>query len=259
MIFQRVLFPILSLPLYFLFTSCGNPMQAFYDELKKYGYVPYTTPLQVAGTGTLIGGSPNQMMIIANPSTCFPDVNERGIRFRDDTALPSTKAHFYVQTDIQVSFMKALGTGAPSINAGVHLKDISTMELQFNGVHIEYFDSVKLVDYYRNHMSSLCMDYLDRVGFIIQAIVADQMKFTLFTSDGGQVQLSVQNINQYFDLSANVQWQIDRTASLIITTPKYIGYQLGELRKKDKGIGLRRATKVLANKWIFSDESIFHD
>jgi hypothetical protein len=242
-----------------ILSGCGNPLQTFYDQLKQYGYIAYTTPLEVAGTGTLIGGTPKAMSIIANPNTCFPDVGPSGyaLRFRDETVLPSTKAHFFVNTDIQVSFMKALATGAPSISAGVSLKNVSTMELEFQGVHVEYFDSVKLVDYYRNHMSAICQDYLDRVGFIIQAIVVDQMRFSLFTSDGGHVHLTVDNINQYLNISIDTEWEIDRTASLIIKTPKFIGYQLGELRKQDLGLSLRRATKTSLNTWVFTDIGIF--
>ncbi len=241
--------------------SCSDPMKEFYDQMKHYGYIPYTTPMSVAGTGTLIGGSPKGMSIIANPDTCFPNVNggDTPIRFRDDTVLPSTQMHFFIDSKTQASFLKALSAGAPSVTVGIHISHVSTMELNFQGVHIEYFDSVKLVNFYRNYISQECKDYLDRVGFIIQAIVADQMQFTLYKSDGGQIQLSVDNINQYLNFSENTQWEIDSKASLIIKTPKYVGYQLGELRSQDQGIGLRRSRQVILNNWVWENIGIFKD
>lgn len=256
--FLRSLFVVST---FSMLMGCGDPLNAFYTELKRYGYIPYTTPLEVAGTGTLIGGSPKAMSIVANPRTCFPEVGtgEDAIRFRDETVLPSTKEHFFVNTDIKFKFMKALGAGAPSIKAGLKLNNVQTMELEFDGVHVEYFDSVRLVSYYRTHMSDVCKEYLDKVGFIIQAIVTDKMKFTLFTKDGGRIQLTMENMNQYFDLAADIEWEVDRTSSLIIKTPKYIGYQLGQMRQKDNGLVLSRATQVLADKWIFRDIGVFKD
>lgn len=253
MIFR--IFILLSLS---MLSACKDPLDAYYKQLKLYGYIPYTTPLAVAGTGTLIGGSPKSMAVIANPETCFPEIpGEPRLRYRDDSTLPKTTVHFSVSTNVQVRFLKALSAGAPSIQAGLKLNDISNMEVDFQGVHIEYIDSVHLVDYYRQHVSNICKDYLDKVGFIIQAIVVDQMKVSLYTHDGGQFQLTVNNTNQYFDLSVDTEWEVDTTGSLIITTPKYIGYQLGQLREQDQGLSLRRATKTILNHWIFEDIGIF--
>jgi len=123
---------------------------------------------------------------------------------------------------------------------------------------VEYIDSVRLVDFYQTQMSDNCRAYLNAgVGFVIQAIVVDKMRFSLFTKDGGQVELTLNNINQYLDISANTQWEIDQTASLVILTPKYIGYQLGELVEEDRGLSLRRASQVILNRWIFNDIGVF--
>lgn len=247
----------------FALVGCADPLAMLDSEMARYGYIRYTTPMASAGTGTLIGGSPAAMELVAHPSTCFPVIEatdaDHKIRFRDDTTLPFKSVHFFVNTDLKVNVLKVMAAGAPSIKAGLKLNDAATMELEFQGVHVEYIDSVKLVDYYRNQMSSTCRQYLDKVGFVIQAIVTDSMRFALYRSDGGQIQLTLDNINQYLDISVDTQWQIDQKASLVITTPKYIGYQLGQLRERDKGLSLRRASKVILNKWIWDDIGIFPD
>ena len=106
---------LLTLALLAATAACSDPMSEFYTQMKRYGYIPYTTPLEVAGTGTLVGGSPKFMAIIANPGTCFPDVDSGAnrLRFRDETVLPTTTAHFFVNTNIQANFLKALAAGAP--------------------------------------------------------------------------------------------------------------------------------------------------
>ena len=49
-------------------------MDYFHEEIARYGYINYTTPLQYAGTGTMIGGSPKTMELIAHPEHVFQKV-----------------------------------------------------------------------------------------------------------------------------------------------------------------------------------------
>ncbi len=85
------------------------------------------------------------------------------------------------------------------------------------------------------------------------------MKFAFYDKTGGKIQITVDNIQQYLDLSAVGSWEIDQSSTLIINTPKYIGYQLGELREADNGLSLKRATKVIMNTWVFTDVGIFNE
>ena len=73
--------------LFFLVTNCSHPIDYFYKEVRKYGYIHYTTPLRYSGTGTLIGGQPSSMKIISHPHTCFPEEIEgqkTNLRFKDE-------------------------------------------------------------------------------------------------------------------------------------------------------------------------------
>ena len=234
-------------------------MKYFYQEIAKYGYIPYTTPLQFAGTGTLVGGSPKMMALIANPNTCFPGIDSgpNQLRYRDESTLPNTKEHFIVNANMTLNLFQGMQTGFPSIKAGVHINEAQTIELEFDGIHIEYIDAVKLVNFYRHEMSDVCRSYLDQVGFIVQAIVADQVRFSFFHQNGGRIELTVDKIQQLVDISVGTNWEIEQSATLVIKTPKHIGYQLGSLRSKDNGLSLSRASKVMLNKWIFQEIGVY--
>ncbi len=243
-------------------TGCGKPLAGFYNELKKYGYIAYTTPLQFANTGTLVGGNPNSLSIIANPETCFPSqVNGEptNLRFLDESTLPSTSQSITVDTSLQADLFKVLQVGFPSIKAKVKLKEVSKIQLDFEGVHIEYMDAILLGEFYKNHMNMTCKNYLNKVAFIIQAIKVDKMRFQFYSLNSGLIQLSVEKIQQFLDLSGSVEWSIEKNTSLIINTPKYIGYQLGSLRTQDNGLALYRATKSILNKFIFKPLNLFPD
>jgi hypothetical protein len=106
-------------------------------------------------------------------------------------------------------------------------------------------------------MSQICKDYLDKIGFIIQALGVDEMEFKFYDSTGGKIQLSVDNVSQYIGIAAGVSWSVDNTYSLIITTPKFIGYQLGALRRSDGGLALYRANRADGDQFIFEKLDVF--
>ena len=107
---------------YLIFVGCSHPLEQFYEELKKYGYIPYLTPLKYSGTGTLIGGNILQMQLIANPQTCFPDQTEgtdNNIRFRDDSVLANRYENIMVDTKLRAKFFDMMKSASPSIKVGL--------------------------------------------------------------------------------------------------------------------------------------------
>lgn len=244
-----------------LFACSDGPMDFFNRQMQEYGYIAYQTPLQFAGTGTLVGGRPDALSIIAHPQTCFPsEVGgvRTGLRQRDESTLPTTHETITVEGGASVELFKALRVGSPSISAGTRLKEVSAIELSFNGVHIEYIDAIRLAEFYRQSLSDICKDYLDQVGFIIQAIRVDQMEFKFFKKDEGRIAITADNIEEFVDISADTSWHIERSGSLVINTPKYVGYQLGSLKREDQGLVLQRATTTRFNRFIFEPINIFN-
>ena len=93
-------------------TGCGGPIDSFYDQVKQYGYIPYTTPLSFAGTGTLVGGNnPRHLSIVEGPQTCFADEvygEPTGLRLKDKTVLPDTYQRIYIENNTQAKFFKVI-------------------------------------------------------------------------------------------------------------------------------------------------------
>ena len=63
--------------------SC-KPLNFLYKEIKSLGYITYTTPLKDAGPGTLLGGNPKGLKLVAPPEACFPkEVQENKEKSKD--------------------------------------------------------------------------------------------------------------------------------------------------------------------------------
>lgn len=241
------------------FISCGNPVKILKKEISKAGYIQYQNPIEEAGTGTLVGGPPSHMMYVAHPQTCFPDDPEIGLNFRktDRINLPSIAKKITTEGSVNVELLEVLGTGSSPIGIGVGFDLVKTIELEFKDVTVEYLDSVLLKSYYDNGMDETCKDFLNEVGFVIQALRVGQMKFQFTSNGGGKIELSAPVIEQILSLGIDVSWRVENKYTLVIDTPKYLGFQMGQLKEKDNGMALYRAAKVKKNKYVFESISVF--
>jgi hypothetical protein len=149
--------------------------------------------------------------------------------------------------------------GNATIGVGAKFKKVQTIVLTMKGVHIEYVDSVELAHYYQEEMSETCKDFLDRFGFIIQAIKVEQLVFQFYDKSGMALNLELNNIEQILDLDTSVDFNIENKLSLIISTPKYIGYQLGRLIREDNGLSLYRASRTRFGKFYFESLDLFSE
>lgn len=251
-------------------TNCADPLTYLHKEIKNYGYIPYVTPLENAGTGTLVGGDYRSLMLVAPPETCFPDqltfVNNDGseyqvdtnIRFLDRTTIPNRQEHFSFSNDTYVRIFEMLGAASPSIRAGLKINETTRMELKFTGVHVEYLNSINLTKFYHSeYFNPFCKPYLNEAGFIIQALKVDQLEFSFYNADNGRISFDVENIENFLDIGQDVSWHVKEETSLIIDSPKYIGYQLGALRDRDRGSILWRSTRVDNNQFIWDQLGVF--
>ena len=249
-----------SLMLLPLLTSCGDTSEYLNQLIESYGYISYQTPLQESGTGTLVGGSPSSLSLIAHPDTCFPrELNgeKTGLRRRDYSTLPNTQERVSLEGGTKVDILKKLSLLTPGLSGDLSLNEVKTVDIQFNGVHVEYMDAIRLSQFYREQMTSICKDYLDKVGFIIQAIRIDQMKLQFYRENHQQIDLNLQKLEEILDISSDLDWKIEQNKTLVIDTPKYLGYQLGTLKRSDDGLAIHRATKTYNNKFIFESMDLF--
>lgn len=239
--------------LLFLFLlSCGDPFGYFYDEIARYGYHIYINPLEKAGAGTLISGSVKSMNFEAPPETCFPYSQNDPLRYYDTSTLPTRTETLTIDSDIKMRFFKALSGSSPSIKAGLKVKEIHSIEFEAKGIHIEAFNSIKLLEYYKNKVSKLCKIFLNNnVNIITQVIKVDRLEFVFLRENKGRIQIDLENVNQYLDFSGDIKWKIEEGTRLIIESPKYIAYRLARITEKDGVITLFKSDSKGLEKWNF--------
>lgn len=228
-----------------------DPISALNGLVGEYGFIGYKNPLEESGTGTMLAGRPNALSYIAAADECF---SYEALRRNYDTQHFNRTYNYKFQGNLGFTVF-----GASLFSAGLGLDRTHTVNVELNGITIEYLSSIQVTDFYREGMSPTCQEYLDDVGFVIQALITDSMKISISKIGGTAVGFTEENITQYIDIQAGVDWQIIDQHTIEINTPKYIGYQLGRLRLEDQGRVLYRAMVAEADQFIFEPISLFPD
>lgn len=247
------LFGIAPLAL-FLVSACNvakNPNTAIDALVKDFGYIGFQNPVSSASTGTMIGGRPSAVSYIASANDCF---SPESVQRYEDFSEYSRKYSYTFQGSLGF-----LASANPIISAGLGLNQNVYVNIELSGLTTEYMSSIDVTDWYLNGMSETCKQYLDDVGFIIQALKVDQFKLSFFNKKGVSINLNADNISQYLGFNIGTQWEIQDETTVVISTPKYIGYQLGSLRLESEGRTLWRAMSQKKDKYIFESIAVFDD
>ncbi|MBG59649.1 MAG: hypothetical protein CMJ16_04235 [Peredibacter sp.] len=228
-----------------------DPISALNGLVGEYGFIGYENPLESSGTGTMLAGRPNALAYIAPSESCFS---------QDDIQRNFDRQHF--NRTYNYSFQGNLGFtvfGTSLFSAGLGLNDAHTVNIELNGITIEYLSSIDVTDWYQEGMRQTCKDYLDDVGFVIQALITDSMKINIQQIGGTNIGLNSDNIANFIEFEAGVDWRIVDEYTVEISTPKYIGYQLGRLKLEDEGRVLYRAMTADEDRFVFEPISLFPD
>lgn len=228
-----------------------NPNNTIDGLVKDFGYIGFQNPLENARTGTLIGGRPDAVSFIAASNDCFTD--DVIARYADRSEY-SKKYQYRYQGNLGF-----LLSGNLVVGAGASLKQDITVDIELSGLTTEFMSSIDITDWYMEGMSTTCRRYLNDVGFIIQALKAEQLSISFKKVSGNSIGLNTNNVSQYVRFEAGVDWEIIDETKIVITTPKYIGYQLGRLRLEDDGRSLWRAMSVQDGRYFFERIALFDD
>lgn len=228
-----------------------DPVSALNSLTKEFGFIGYQHPLQYTNSGTMLGGRPTALAFVAPSSSCFPaEYLKRSYDHSD-----FNKKYSYL-------FKGGLGFltfGNPVVSASLGFSKDYYAEVELSGLTIEYISSIDISDWYVDGMSNTCKEYLDQVGFVIQALSTSNLKISIRNKRGTKIKLDPTAISRYLKIEAGVEWEITDEYSINITTPKYIGYQLGRIRKSDEGLSLYRAMSVVDGKFFFENIGLFSD
>lgn len=228
-----------------------DPISALNGLVGEYGFIGYENPLENSRTGVMLAGRPTSLAYIAPSESCF-----------SDEQIPRNYDTQHFNRTYNYAFQGNLGFtvfGSSLFSAGLGLSKNHTVNVELNGITIEYLSSIDVTDWYRYGMPQTCKDYLEDVGFVIQALITDSMKINIEQVGGVNVGLSADNISEFIQFEAGVDWRIVDGYSVEITTPKYIGYQLGRLRLEDEGRVLYRAMTAQEDRFIFEPITLFPD
>jgi len=229
-------------------TPISDPLSALNDLVKPMGYIGWQNPLKNTTTGTMVGGRPSAVSFVAPASDCF---GEDVRRYEDFSEYSTVKTY---------NFQGSLGfllAGNPILSAGLGLNKSVFVQVELSGLTTEYMSSIDVTDWYQNGMSNTCKQYLNDVGFVMQALKADKLKITFAKKSGVAINLDADNISQYIGIAVGVDWSIQDNTTIVINTPKYIGYQLGRLRLDDEGRSLWRAMTTKDDKYVFERIALF--
>ncbi len=255
--------------------GCGNKQPEDYlrADLLKLGFIPFEAPIAEAGTGTLVGASAKDMNIYAPPQRCFPDVDPQtqkntDLRVLAAIDLPSRTSSYKVTGNARIGLVDALGKGTAPVKAGVQFDKAQAIEFSYSAPKREYIDAIKLISFYRTSMpgnymdpkteaiQNDCKDALDHLGYIREALMVDGMSFKFYSSNGGAIDLTVVDPNTLLEFGFGTTWQVSEKYELKVTTKKYIGYKMGQIRKGNGGSYCSANTVDKDGKYQFKCESL---
>ena len=253
-------------------------MRSFAKELKKLGYIAYSTPHPSMVTGALVAGDPKGLIFLSSPQTCFPNSVWRkdrqhwqhtGIRRSHPTEIAQQKVRSKIHYKLLGSQMgrhliSLFGGGLAPFLEAFHglptLERVHSMELRMEGAAVESLDLEKLQKFYNSpHLSSFCKKYLSRNAFIIQALKVERMYFRFYSRSGAKMDLQNQPLKEFLNLNMEGKWNSQEKEELVLDQPMYIGYQLGYFRKMEGRDVLYTATRAKGSKFIFKNGQSFEE
>ncbi|MCP4913206.1 MAG: hypothetical protein GY909_08800 [Oligoflexia bacterium] len=246
---------LLSLSISTLLFSCKpeepktkDPVSELNSLVKEYGFIGFQNAMSRdevgTHTGTLIGGRPTALAYVSNPATCFPEGND--LPRYTDTANINEKYKYSYQGNLGI-----LTLGLPFISGGFNLQKSHTVNIELDGLVIEYLDSIDVTDWYREGMSETCREYLNDVGFFIQTIHTSSLKLSIKRQGGTNIGFDSDNVADYFEFEAGVNWEIVDEFTIEVTTPHTLGYQIALMKPEDNGRALYRAMTTSNDQFVF--------
>ncbi len=225
--------------LFLLLTSCGNPMQSYYKEIKKMGFIPYTVPESNTGIGTLFSGSINMH---APSEYCLENTNLEDLIIRVPYLTPGNDKSKPLEVTIgfKVSF-----------NYKILLK--------MHGVQIEYIDPDDLSSIYHSDFSERCKNSLNRYGMVVSALKVDRLEYSfyrevIFGASAGlnkPVKLTKRKVRALLGAELELDYKIIDRTTLLIDTPTYVGMVLGKLPTINNGVLSEISYRKLGNSYKF--------
>ncbi len=237
--------------------GCGEPQQEFEKVIVDQGYIAYKAPLAEAGVGSIVKGEPASMRLAARPQRCFPDFvgpHPTGLRWQQATALPNRYRRVTAGLNMDLS---PLTRFANPVLALFNFNRVRQVEITFEKASVESLDEIAFEVFYSG-LGELCREYLQSFPFIVQALKVDKMNFVFRDNVGVAVELTPGLLGQLVSIEAGAQWRVERGMTLVVETPKYIGFQVAQLHENSGRLRYYANKLDRRGHYVFEDVTRYH-
>lgn len=217
--------------------SCQNPQSAFEEIILETGYIPFRNPMSDTKVGTIIKGNANTLIPSVPSYRCFPESigdYQTELVHVNQTDLPEKYKEFIVEFGANISALSE--NGNPTFEFNSNFKRAKTISVKFEGAQIETLDEFQFESFYTDTLLDACKKALAKSSFIVGALKVEKMNFTFKDEFGANIALDVNNIDEIVKFHAGVSFSIKNNYTLVIETPKYIGYRLAKLSPNNDGL-----------------------
>jgi len=228
------------------FMGCGSPKSYLDDYIKEKGFIPYVLKMDDTGVGTFYTGGNKSLQLVQEAETCMSSDHPEPFRKTINTDLPSE--YKKVELGFNAEVNDALKSGSSSLSLNLSASHVKTVKIEFGEAKIETLISDNLLFHYRTGMSARCKNLLENNAFVTKSLRVDSMRFSFESKSGGFIDLDA-NIDEVVDIDADVSWEIENKYTLVINSPKDVGYNMARLNSKGD---LDYAVETDSNgHWIF--------
>lgn len=240
--------------------GCKTSQQTYFSEINKLGFIPFRMPISGISTGTIVREEPTYLSSVAPPTRCFPDDvkgKATNLRWVSGVSVPSVYRNLFFSFDGNLNSLMAMG--APGFQFNLSAVKVQTVKLDIREAQIEMLDQIAVQEVYTKIMSKECHELVTKYPFVLEALQVASMSFEFFDAFGGKIQVDSANIGDFALFGADIKWYIEQGSKLVVTTPKFIAYRLGQLRPEDNGYVRLVASKVKNGKYVWFEGAIEED
>jgi hypothetical protein len=234
--------------------SCKDPSKYYHGVIKEAGFIPYKVPVSDTRPGALFSSStPDNLLFAGMHDECFPS---NSLRHTRDVDIPASVKSLSFSSSVDTKFFDEVGNEVFTLKTeSSRVKEIA---LEMDGVKFEGMSFRRLGRFFKAEMDLYCQEDLlsGDFYFLLGAMKVDSMKFTFKNNANLNIKLNADNLADFIDLDSEAKWEIKNEYTLVVKTPKYIGYHMGKIRSQENGeliLSIATASKHTTQEYHFED------
>jgi hypothetical protein len=237
-----------------LIASCNNPEKHYNNVIEDAGYISYKTPVSDTLPGALFSEStPDNLIFAGMHDECFPEDHLRHLRKTD---IPQSLKKVSFSSSLDTGFFDEVGNEIFKLNYDSSL--VKEVKLEMKGVTFEGMSFRRLARYFDSGMDFYCQEDLlsGDFTFVLGGMRVESLEFSFKNNANSSLKLTSEKLKELIDLDSDTSWEIRNDYTLVVNTPKYIGYHMGKIRLGNDGekiLSIATSYKHQKNKYFYED------